>query len=376
MLYDTLVESYERLESTTKRLEMTDILADLLYRSEPDEIDEVIYLTQGKIHPDWTGEPEIGMAEKTVIETILKATGLSKDEVEALTAETGDIGLAAEEALKRKKIRNLSSKNLTVNDVYTSLDKISKESGKGSTKRKIDRLVKLLVNASPLGARYIARMVVGTLRLGVGDMTILDALSLGYTGGKDHRELIERSYNLSSDLGDVAKSLASEGIDSLRNYCIVVGKPIRMMSAQRLSTPEEVIEKLEGLCSAEFKLDGERFQIHKRGDKVQIFSRRLENITSMYPDAVELTRKNVTAEEAILEGEAVAMDTETGEMQPFQTLMQRRRKYKVMEMAKKLPISIILFDCLYSEGEDLTQMPYPVRKEELRKIVDVDERFH
>ena len=374
MLYATLVQTYERLEATTKRLEMTDILASLLREASPDELENVIYLTQGKIHPDWTGEPEIGMAERMAIETIVKASGLGRQEVEALVAETGDIGFAAERALKGKRTGKLGGKELTVSDVYTALDQIAKESGKGSTGRKIDGLVRLMVNVAPLGARYLARTVVGTLRLGVGDMTMLDALAIAHTDSTENREILERAYNLTSDLGYVARTLAEEGLEALENVQIVVGKPIRMMLAQRLSTPEETIEKL-GACSAEYKLDGERFQIHKKGDRVQIFSRRLENITRMYPEAVELARDLVKAKEAILEGEAVAIDPDTGETKPFQTLMQRRRKYRIREMMEKFPVAVFLFECLYVDGEDLTLKPYPIRRARLKEIVEETDRF-
>jgi DNA ligase-1 len=374
MLYATLVETYERLEATSKRLEMTDILAGLLEAAKPDELEKVIYLTQGKIHPDWTGEPEIGMAERMVIDTIVRASGLKKAEVEAILAEKGDIGLAAESALKGKRQAMLGAKQLTVSDVYKTLDLIAKESGKGSSGRKVDRLLKAMVNVSPVGARYLARTVVGTLRLGVGDMTMLDALALGYTGSAGNRGQLERAYNLTSDLGYVARTLAEDGLGALQGVRVVVGKPIRMMLAQRLSTPEDIIEKLGG-CSAEYKLDGERFQIHKKGGDVQIFSRRLENITGMYPDAVEMTLGLVKADEAILEGEAVAIDPETEEMKPFQTLMQRRRKYRIEEMMEKFPIAVFLFECLYSDGEDLTVKPYSVRRQRLKDIIDETDRF-
>ncbi len=374
MLYATLVQTYERLEATTKRLEMTDILASLLREASPDELENVVYLTQGKIHPDWTGEPEIGMAERMVIETIVKASGLGKQEVEALVAETGDIGFAAERALKGKRTGKLGGKELTVSDVYMALDQIANESGKGSTGRKIDRLVRLMVNVAPLSARYLARTVVGTLRLGVGDMTMLDALAAAHTDSTENREILERAYNLTSDLGYVARTLAEEGLEALENVQVVVGKPIRMMLAQRLSTPEETIEKL-GVCSAEYKLDGERFQIHKSGDRIQIFSRRLENITRMYPEAVEMARGLVKAKEAILEGEAVAIDPDTGETKPFQTLMQRRRKYRIREMMEKFPVAVFLFECLYVDGEDLTLKPYPIRRARLKEIVEETDRF-
>jgi len=347
MLYATLAETYERLEATSKRLEMTAILADLLRRAEPEELEKVIYLTQGKIHPDWTGEPEIGIAEKMAIETISRASGLKKDDVGGLMAETGDIGLAAERALQGKRMGKLGGRLLTISDVYNALDQVARESGKGSSGRKIDRLVRLIVNASPLETRYLARTVVGALRLGVGDMTILDALARAFTDSAENRDLLERAYNLTSDLGYVARTLAESGLEAIVGVRVAVGKPIRMMLAQRLSTPEETVDKLGGRCSAEYKLDGERFQIHKKGVDIQVFSRRLENITHMYPDAVEMARTHIKAGEAIVEGEAVAVDPETGEMRPFQTLMQRRRKYRIREMMEKFPIAVFLFECLY-----------------------------
>jgi DNA ligase-1 len=374
MLYDVLVKYYEKLEATTKRLEMINILTELFQNSSSTEIDKIVYLTQGKIHPDWTGEPEIGMAEKMVIETIVKASGIKKAEIENILKEKGDIGLTAEDAIKSKKQNSFFSKNLTVSDIYRGLDDISKRSGKGSSKQKIESLSSLLIDSSPNGARYLSRMVVGKLRLGIGDMTILDALAQAFTGDKKNRSVLERAYNISSDLGLVAEILTNEGLEALTELNVRVGSPIRVMAAQRLSTAKEVIEKLGGRCSAEYKLDGERFQIHKKGEDIQIFSRRLENITHMYPDAVELTLKNINADEAIIEGEAVAMDLRTGDDLPFQTLMQRRRKYKIEEMMEKIPIRIYLFDCLYYNGKDLTRNAYPKRIEALEKItIQIDQ---
>jgi DNA ligase-1 len=374
MLFETIVETYMRLESTTKRLEMTDILADLFKKTTPDELEIVIYLTQGKIHPDWKGHPEIGMAEKMVIETISMASGYSRRDIESILSEKGDIGLAAESAVETKIIRRLSKRNLTVQNVYETLNKISKESGKGSSSRKKDLLVGLIVNSSPKGARFLTRMVIGTLRLGVGDMTILDALAVAFTRSSNNRNILERAYNLTSDLGYVAWVLAEKGLSELSEVKIKIGNPIRMMQAQRLSTPEEIIEKL-GESSLEYKLDGERFQIHKKGTEVQIFSRRLENITRMYPEVVEYVNKQVNANDAILEGEAVAIDGDTGEIKPFQTLMQRRRKHRIKEMMNKFPIAVFLFDCLFNEGEDLTLESYRIRRSHLRKIIKPTERF-
>jgi DNA ligase-1 len=176
-------------------------------------------------------------------------------------------------------------------------------------------------------------------------------------------------------LGHVAKVLVDKGLGAVKELKIVVGKPIRMMLAQRLSTAEEVAKKLDGKCSAEYKLDGERLQIHKRGSDVHIFSRRLEKITYMYPDVRDMAEAHIKAEEAVVEGEAVAVNPKTNEFRPFQILMQRRRKYRINEMVKKIPIAVFLFDCLYSDGKDLTLTPYPNRRKRLREIVKEDSRF-
>lgn len=374
MLFDTLVETYYKLESTTKRLEMTDILTDLFKIADSGNIDKIIYMTQGKIHPDWKGEPEIGMAEKMVKETLIRITGLKKAKVESLVQNLGDIGLAAEEALAKKTQSGFFSRQLSVADIYNGLDNIAKRRGTGSSKQKMDLLGSLLTDSSPLGARYLSRMVEGKLRMGIGDMTILDALAQAFTGSKDKRPELERAYNLSSDLGAVAIALVDHGLDGVLNFKIRAGAPIRVMAAQRLSNAEEIIDKLGGHCSAEYKLDGERFQIHKDGDVINIFSRRLENITHMYPDAVKLTIEHIKVDQAIIEGEAVAYNPDTGEDMPFQTLMKRRRKYKIDEMMAKIPVRVYLFDCLY-DGEDLTLKPYPYRIERLDAITDATDEF-
>jgi len=374
MLFDTLVETYSKLESTTKRLEMTDILTDLFKIADSGNIDKIIYMSQGKIHPDWKGQPEIGMAEKMVKEALIRVTGLKKAKVESLVQTLGDIGLAAEEAMAKKTQSGFFSKQLSVTDIYNGLDNIARRSGTGSARQKMDLLGSLLVDSSPLGARYLSRMVEGKLRMGIGDMTILDALAQAFTGSKEKRPELERAYNLSSDLGAVAIALVDHGLDGILNFKIKAGAPIRVMAAQRLSNAEEIIEKLGGHCSAEYKLDGERFQIHKDGDVINIFSRRLENITYMYPDVVKLTIEHIKVEKAIIEGEAVAYNLDTGEDMPFQTLMKRRRKHKIEEMMAKIPIRVYLFDCLY-DGEDLTLKPYPYRIERLDAITDATDDF-
>ena len=375
MLYSRLSDAYVRLEATTKRLEMLDIASQLLRETPSADMDIAIYLTQGKIHPDWTGLPELGVAEKTAVEAVSLSMNARKEDVQKRLKEIGDLGLLAERLATESRVSRISAKPLTVREVYDSFENIAEESGQGSSERKIRRLAGLLSNATPLEARYIVRTAEGKLRLGIGDMTILDALAQAYSESRANRDVLERAYNLTSDLGYVAKTLAEHGLEAVKSMKIQVNKPVRMMLAQRLSSAEEIVKKLGGACSAEYKLDGERFQIHKKGKKIQIFSRRLENITHMYPDAVKMASASIKAEEAIVEGEAVAVDVETGELRPFQLLMQRRRKYGITEMAEKVPISVFLFECLLSEGRDLTLEPYSIRRRVLKDVIEENPRL-
>lgn len=373
MRYSEIVETYELIEATTKRLEMTDSLVELFRRTPKEVVRKVTYLTQGRLYPDFV-EVELGMAEKLAIRAISMAMGASPGEVDRDYGARGDLGLTAAELAGRRRQATLSSGVLTVEKVYDSLDRIARSSGPGSVDLKVKLLAGLLADAEPKEAKYILRAVTGKLRLGVADMTILDALALAYTGDKGNREAIERAYNLRSDLGEVAEALAAGGLVGIQGARVELGRPIKMMLAQRLATPEEVLEKLGGRAACEWKYDGERIQIHKDGDRVVLFSRRLENITHQYPDVLELAVRQIKAPKVLVEGECVAVDPDTGDLLPFQELMHRRRKYGIAEAQEKFPISLFLFDALYI-GEDLTQMPYTERRERLKACVEPSERL-
>jgi DNA ligase-1 len=371
--YSLLADSYEEIEATTKRLEMTDYLVELLKKTPKDILDKVVYLTQGKLYPDFV-DIEIGIAEKLAIRAVSKATGRREKEIKESLKTTGDLGETAQKFLKKKIQTTFFQQPLTVQSVYESLDKMAKASGPGSMDQKINLLAGLLTNATPKEAKYIIRTVTGSLRLGIADMTVLDALAIAYGGGKETREDLERAYNLSSDLGRVAKIVAEKGMKSIRKFQVVIGEPIRPMLAERLGSPQEILEKLGGKCIAEYKYDGERIQAHKQGDHVTLFSRRLENITDQYPDGRELVRKHVKAKEAIIEAECVAIDPDTGEMKPFQELMHRRRKYGIKKAMEEYPVSLFMFDALYIDRKDLTQEPYPVRHKYLEEIIGKSDR--
>ena len=373
MKYADIAEAYETIESTTKRLEMTDLLVDLLKNTPKEIIDKVVYLTQGKIYPSFVSL-EIGVAEKLAIKALARASGRKETEIEEDLKKTGDIGETAQNFIATKKQATFFQQPLTVEKVYETLDKMAKTSGSGAVDLKMALLAGLLADATPKEAKYIMRTVTGNLRLGIADMTVLDALAIAYGGGKEARELVERAYSISSDLGRVARVVAEKGLEGIKKFEVLVGEPIRPMLAERLSTPEEILEKLEGKCIAEYKYDGERIQAHKKGKEVVLFSRRLENISDQYPDAIELIKNNVIAKDAILEAECVAMDLTTGEMRPFQELMHRRRKYGIKEAMEEYPVSLFMFDALYVDGKDLTLSPYPTRRKALEKAIEESER--
>jgi DNA ligase-1 len=365
--YSLVADAYEKIEATTKRLEMTDYLVELLKNTPKTAIDKVVYLTQGKLYPDFTGI-EIGIAEKLAIRAVAKATGRSEDKIESDLMHTGDLGETTQRFLESKQQITFFPQPLTVERVYDLLDRIANSTGSGSVDQKLNLLAGLLADATPKEAKYIIRTVTGKLRVGIADMTVLDALAIAYGGGKESRPLFERAYNVSSDLGRVAKTVAEIKPDGLKGFGVSIGEPIRPMLAERLSSPQEILEKLGGKCIAEYKYDGERIQAHKDGDEVMLFSRRLENITGQYPDIVKIIGESIIPNKVIIEAECVAVDTETGEMKTFQELMHRRRKHGIQEAAEENPVSLFVFDVLFVDGKDLTLETYPVRHEILQSL--------
>ena len=373
MQYAVIADAYEKIESTSKRLEMTNLLVDLLKNTSRDVVDKVVYLTQGKLYPDFEGV-EIGVAEKLAIKALSRASGVKESEIEESVRKTGDIGETAQAMMYSRRQATFFQKSLTVQRVYETLDKMAKTSGAGAVDSKMAHLAGLLAGASPKEAKYIMRTVTGNLRLGIADMTVLDALAIAYGGGKEARECVERAYNICSDLGRVAKTVAERGLEGIKEFHVSINEPIRPMLAERLSSPREILEKLSGKCAAEYKYDGERIQAHKQGNDVVLYSRRLESISDQYPDAVELLKKYVKAKEAILECECVAVDSDTGEMRPFQELMHRRRKYEIQKAIEEYPVTLFMFEALYIDGKDLTLEPYPKRRKMLEETVKESDR--
>ncbi len=372
MRYATLVDAYEKLEATTKRLEMTDLLVALFKAVPKEELEPAVYLTQGRVFPDYAGI-ELGLAEKLAIRAVAQAAGDPEGSIEAAWKAQGDLGLVAEERLRGKKQTSLTSEPLTLAKVYGNLKEIATTAGSGSQEKKLRLLAELLSDATPKEARYIVRIVVGKMRLGVADMTMIDALAATYAT-KEERDRVERAYNVCSDLGEVARAIAEEGLPGVDKIHLRLFRPIRSMLAERLPTLQEIMDRL-GECALEYKYDGLRCQAHISRDRIQLFSRELENITEQFPEIVEGLRSAIRAKEAIVEGEAVPVDANTGEFLPFQEVSRRRgRKTDVDRMAQEFPVTLFTFDALLKEGEDLTTNAYTDRRKALDGILKENDR--
>jgi DNA ligase-1 len=372
MQYSILAEAFENMESTRKRLELTQHLVELFEKTPQDVISKITYLLQGKLRPDFEGI-ELGVAEKLAMRAISKSSGIAIKKIEDEYNKGGDLGHAAAKILEQKTQTTFLVENITVERVYETLFKIARLEGSRSQDMKIKYISSLLNDANPLEATYILKILLGTLRLGVAENTVMDALAIAYSGNKENRKMLEHAYNVSSDLGKVAEIIAMKGIKGIEEFKIELFNPIRPMLAYRVKGENEGIEKMGNEYAIEYKLDGERVQIHIEGDKIELFSRSLEKISNYYPDIIEKIPKIFQAENAILEAEIVAINEDTGDFLPFQELMHRRRKYKIEKAVKEYPITVNFFDVLYCNGKNCTELSYRERRKKLENIVKENE---
>ena len=371
MDFSIVAEIFEKMENTTKRIELTNILVELLKKTPKKIIPNAVYLLQGIIRPNFEGV-ELGIAEKLAIRAISKSAGLPIKKIEDDYRECGDLGLTASNMLKIKTQTTFTTEKITVERVYETLFKIAMLEGKGSQDLKMKHISSLLNDATPLEAKFVLKILLGTLRLGIAENTVMDALAIAFTGKKENREQIENAYNVSSDLGKVSLIVATDGIDEIKKFKISLFSPIRPMLADRVQSEKDVIKKMPEQFAAEYKLDGERVQIHKQSDKIILFSRRLENITQYYPDIVENIGKSLNVNEGIFEAEIVPINENTGDFLPFQELMHRRRKYKLDEAVSQYPITVNFFDVLYFDKKDCLNLEYSERRKILEQIIHED----
>ncbi len=360
MKFIEFAEICEKLESITSNLEITRVVSQLL--QDTDDLEIVTRFIMGRIFPAWSAE-ELGVGPSLLYDAIVMATGAKKEHIKEVVRQLGDVGLACEKLCGRRTQQPLSSGELSVDRVYRNFKTIAQAEGKKSQKRKVRMLAELFISAKPKEARYIARLVLEELRIGVGEGTVRDAIANAFGVSIN---LVEKGYMLTNDFGLVAVT-AKEGVEGLECLDIVPGRPIKMMLAQVAESVEKAIEEM-GEAAIEWKYDGARIQIHKIDDEIQLYSRKLENVTKSLPDIVNFIQKEVTFKRIVLDGEVIAID-ENGKPRPFQDILRRfRRKYDVEQMAKEVPLHLSLFDVLY-DGRSLIDLALIERRKVLKECL-------
>ena len=363
MLFSEVAEYFSRIESTASRLEMSAIVAELLSKCKREEAKPLIYIIEGNIAPSHEGL-DVGIGEKFAVRAIAQTSGRTDAQVASDYKKSGDLGTTAETLLSKKQQMSLSSSPNSLLKVYSTFLKISRLSGTGSQESKISLLSELLNGATPLEAKYLIRFCLGKLRLGVGDPSIIDALSMMKHKDKKDKLILERAFNLCSDLGEVAEHYIA-GKD-LSHFSTQPGKPIRPALAERLPSSKEIIEKL-GKCAVEAKYDGLRMQIHVEDRQVEIYSRKLEKMTAMFPEIVSAA-SSLKCKSTIFEGEALAYNVREKKYYSFQETIQRKRKYGIEKMSADFPLRLFVFDIMYLDGKDLTLLPYSKRRATLEQL--------
>jgi DNA ligase-1 len=378
MHFSDLARTFDAIESASARRELVTLLADLFGRAEDDELQPLIYLCQGRLAPAFV-PLEFGMAEKTVADAIAQAYSIDRAAVLERYNTLGDLGRVAAELRQAWRASELPESpsapdaTLDVRAIHARLREIAEASGAGSLARKTELLAALLRPLDQVGVTHLVRIPLGQLRLGIGAPTILDALSVAQQGDKRLRPMLEAAYNRISDLGLLAHLLRTEGTAAIDAISIRPGNPVRPALAERLRDAAAILATL-GPCVVEPKFDGFRLQVHRTGDEVRIFSRNLEEMSTMFPEVTEATQR-LRTHVAIFEGEVLAYNPATEEFLPFQQTTRRRRKHGVDELAAELPLRLFIFDLLYLNGADLTPLPYTERRKQLQALVgEIDQR--
>jgi DNA ligase-1 len=365
MKFADLAANLDQMEATSSRNELVRILSDVYRACSVDELEPITYLTQGRLAPFF--EPiEIGLGERLLITAIAGAYSVPKEEVIKLNRQAGDLGVTAQRLAPATH-----RKSPSVIEVHQRLLKIAAAGGAGSQLEKLDGFTSLLSDLDSTSAKHLVRITLGKMRLGIGDPTVLDALSFANRGDRSLRPVLEAAYNRTSDLGLIARTLWESGEKGLAALKVTAGHPLRPQLAERLPNPEAVIKKL-GTVGVQPKYDGLRVQIHKNADEVSIFSRNLESMTEMFPELVAAA-SGLEVESVILDGEAIAYNPESEEFVPFQETTARRRKEGIQEFAARAPMRAFVFDVMFRDGSDLTPLPYERRFEIVLKVLQQSE---
>jgi len=374
MEYAALVETYERLAATDSTLEQTRILADRLADTDPDALGMVVGTVRGSVYEPWE-HAELGVSSSLTVQAIETATGIDTDRIESVWSDTGDLGDTAAWALENRTQQPLVSETLTLTDVHDTLRELAEHEGQGSQRRRVDEVAGLLSDADPAEARYIVRTALGHMRLGVGDGTMRDAIAEAFLDGSETAiEAVERAHQVTNDYRLVAETARTEGREGLEELDLELFRPVRVMLATKAEGLDAGIESVAPETDSvllEYKYDGARVQVHRDGETVRIYTRRLEEVTAQFPEVVEAVRTRVGAERCLLDGELVGHDPETGEPVPFQDFSRRiKRKYDIEALAAEIPATLYLFDLLYHGDTSLLETTLATRLERLTGVFE------
>jgi len=379
------------LESTTKRLEITEILSRLIKEFSQEETEKGVYLSLGQLGPLFD-RVDFAIADKMMLRVFSKSYGEDEATIKKLFDDLGDLGKIANELAGKHKTKDAG---LTVLEVYDSLLKIAKLAGQGSQEKKVADFASLLQKLDKLSAKFIVRIPVGNTRLGFSDVTVIEALSWMAKGDKSLKSAIENYFHRYPDIGKVASLFKKGGLKALEQVGLEVGVPVLPQLCQRVGTFEEAIEKLGGKAGSEFKFDGTRVQLHmdkgrmispsesqltffesnKEVPFVKTFTRNLEETTHMFPDIVRSAIDSIDAKSVIVDGEAVGIDPKTGNMLPFQETSQRKRKNQILEKISEIPLKYFVFDILYLNGKELLDKPFSERREILKSVIKTTDKI-
>ncbi|MBW3015455.1 ATP-dependent DNA ligase [Candidatus Woesearchaeota archaeon] len=390
MKFLNLAELFNKLESTSKRLEKTHYISEFIKTVEDSDLDMVMLLLQARIFPDWD-DTKVGVAARMLLKAINIATGIDFKDVEEEWKSTGDLGLAAENLIARKKQATLFSQDLSISKVFSNLTKLAKLEGSGTVDKKVKLISELLTSAKPLEARYIVRTLIEELRIGAGEGSLRDSIVWAYLMPyivydpesntlalddeqrkqyNDYTSIAQEALDITNDFAIVAKTARHDRLDGLKRVNLEPGHPIKVMLCNKAKDIEDSFKKCGDKVAIENKLDGFRMQIHKFNGAVKIFTRRLEDVTKQFPEVVDYVNQFITGESFIIDSEAIGFDPLTNRYLPFQNISQRiRRKYDVHELAKKLPVELNIFDILYYGDVNMLKMPLLERRAFIEKVV-------
>jgi DNA ligase-1 len=374
MDYSRLAAVYSELERTSSKLDKVGIIAAVLRECRGEDLYRVTMLLQGRVFPPWS-EREIGIATQLMIKTISNSTGFGEKEIEREFRDSGDLGLVAEKLVSKKRQSTLFNRKLTIGMVFENLQKLADTEGRGSQQRKFQLVSEMMGSADPVEAKYIVRTVLGDLRIGVAEGIVRDSITKAYFGkleGSEYKEAgkaVEWAWFLRPDYGEVAKIASESGLDGLRKVRLEVGKPYMVQLSEKSPGIEEALGSYEE-PALEYKYDGARICIHKKGEKVWFYTRRLENITEQFPEVREMAVKAVKAKSCIIEGEMIGIDKKSGRPLPFQFLSQRiRRKYGIERIMREIPVKVRLFDMVYLVDKVMFAKAQKERWEGLKNVI-------